>query len=77
MASLLNPSTAISFQHKWSKESNLINYEARKFGVKRSMRGVEAKEVCTQIQLVQVPVARGKVDLNGYQNAGSELFEIW
>lgn len=38
-----------------------------------SMRGDEAKEACPQIQLVQVPVARGKADLNSYRNAGSEV----
>lgn len=37
------------------------------------MRGDEAKEVCPQIQLVQVPVARGKADLSTYRNAGSEV----
>ena len=31
------------------------------------MRGDEAKEACPQIQLVQVPVARGKADLNSYK----------
>lgn len=38
-----------------------------------SMRGDEAKQVCPQIQLVKVPVARGKADLNTYRNAGSEV----
>lgn len=38
-----------------------------------SMRGDEAKQVCPQIQLVQVPVARGKADLNTYRDAGSEV----
>lgn len=38
-----------------------------------SMRGDEAQEVCPDIQLVQVPVARGKADLNLYRNAGSEV----
>jgi len=37
------------------------------------MRGDEAKEACPQIELVQVPVARGKADLNSYRNAGSEV----
>ena len=37
------------------------------------MRGEEAKQVCPEIQLVQVPVARGKADLNTYRNAGSEV----
>lgn len=40
-----------------------------------SMRGDEAKEACPQIQLVQVPVARGKADLNSYRNAGSEVYQ--
>ncbi|MED6217596.1 hypothetical protein PIB30_019187 [Stylosanthes scabra] len=53
-----------------------VSYEARNFGVKRSMRGDEAKEVCPQIHLVQVPVARGKADLNSYRNAGSEVVSI-
>jgi hypothetical protein len=39
----------------------------------RSMRGDEAKRVCPDIQLVQVPVARGKADLNLYRSAGSEV----
>lgn len=37
------------------------------------MRGDEAKKVCPNIQLIQVPVARGKADLNLYRNAGSEV----
>lgn len=41
--------------------------------VSRSMRGNEAKKVCPDIQLVQVPVARGKADLTVYRNAGSEV----
>ncbi|CAN1327876.1 DNA polymerase eta [Linum perenne] len=65
-----------------------VSYEARGFGVKRcvilgfhlfqfsSMRGDEAKQVCPQIQLVQVPVARGKADLSVYRNAGSEVVSI-
>ncbi|CAJ1935447.1 unnamed protein product [Sphenostylis stenocarpa] len=53
-----------------------VSYEARRCGVKRSMRGDEAKEACPQIQLVQVPVARGKADLNSYRNAGSEVVSV-
>lgn len=40
------------------------------------MRGDEAKEACPEIQLVQVPVARGKANLNTYRNAGSEVFHL-
>ncbi|XP_059625647.1 DNA polymerase eta isoform X2 [Cornus florida] len=41
------------------------------------MRGDEAKQVCPQIQLVRVPVARGKADLSIYRNAGSEVVSIF
>ncbi|OVA15708.1 DNA-repair protein [Macleaya cordata] len=69
--------TAVVQYNSW-KGGGLIavSYEARKYGVKRSMRGDEAKDVCPQINLVQVPVARGKADLNIYRNAGSEVVSI-
>jgi len=65
--------TAVVQYNDW-KGGGLIavSYEARGFGVKRSMRGDEAKSVCPGINLVQVPVARGKADLNLYRSAGSE-----
>jgi nucleotidyltransferase/DNA polymerase involved in DNA repair len=31
-----------------------VSYEARAAGVKRSMRGLDAKKVCPDLQLVQV-----------------------
>ncbi|KAL4614382.1 hypothetical protein ACB092_07G050000 [Castanea dentata] len=69
--------TAVVQYNSW-KGGGLIavSYEARKYGVKRSMRGDEAKQVCPEIQLVQVPVARGKADLNTYRSAGSEVVSI-
>ncbi|GMN56082.1 hypothetical protein TIFTF001_025178 [Ficus carica] len=69
--------TAVVQYNEW-KGGGLIavSYEARKYGVKRSMRGEEAKQVCPEIQLVQVPVARGKADLNTYRTAGSEVVSI-
>ncbi|KAK7839033.1 dna polymerase eta [Quercus suber] len=69
--------TAVVQYNSW-KGGGLIavSYEARKHGVKRSMRGDEAKQVCPEIQLVQVPVARGKADLNTYRSAGSEVVSI-
>ncbi|KAK3161988.1 hypothetical protein QOZ80_1BG0083900 [Eleusine coracana subsp. coracana] len=69
--------TAVVQYNDW-KGGGLIavSYEARKFGVKRSMRGDEAKSVCPGINLVQVPVARGKADLNLYRSAGSEVVAI-
>ncbi|XP_037414142.1 DNA polymerase eta-like isoform X2 [Triticum dicoccoides] len=69
--------TAVVQYNDW-KGGGLIavSYEARKFGVKRSMRGDEAKNVCPGINLVQVPVSRDKADLNVYRNAGSEVIAI-
>ncbi|KQK09821.1 DNA polymerase eta [Brachypodium distachyon] len=69
--------TAVVQYNDW-KGGGLIavSYEARKFGVKRSMRGDEAKHVCPGINLVQVPVAREKADLNIYRSAGSEVVAI-
>ncbi|XP_076912922.1 DNA polymerase eta-like isoform X2 [Bidens hawaiensis] len=69
--------TAVVQYNSW-KGGGLIavGYEARKDGVKRSMRGDEAKKVCPQIHLVQVPVARSKADLTIYRNAGSEVVSI-
>lgn len=53
-----------------------VNYEARGFGVKRGMRGDEARSKCPDIQLIQVPVNRGKADLTKYRNAGKEVINV-
>ncbi|GLU08634.1 hypothetical protein SLE2022_255340 [Rubroshorea leprosula] len=69
--------TAVVQYNEWKGGALIaVSYEARKFGVKRSMRGEEAKEVCPQIQLVQVPVAHCKADLSTYRNAGSEVVSV-
>ncbi|XP_062094816.1 DNA polymerase eta isoform X4 [Humulus lupulus] len=69
--------TAVVQYNEWKGGALIaVSYEARTYGVKRSMRGHEAKEVCPEIQLVQVPVARGKADLNTYRTAGSEVVSI-
>uniref|UniRef100_A0A7C8ZK03 DNA polymerase eta n=1 Tax=Opuntia streptacantha TaxID=393608 RepID=A0A7C8ZK03_OPUST len=69
--------TAVVQYNEWKGGALIaVSYEARKLGVKRSMRGDEAKRICPQIQLVQVPVARGKADLSAYRNAGSEVVTI-
>ncbi|KAL5773703.1 hypothetical protein ACOSQ2_013627 [Xanthoceras sorbifolium] len=69
--------TAVVQYNEWKGGALIaVGYEARKFGVNRHMRGHEAKEACPQINLVQVPVARGKADLSTYRNAGSEVVSI-
>lgn len=75
--SLRGQPTAVVQYNSWQGGGLIsVSYEARKFGVKRSMRGDEAKQVCPEIHLVQVPVARGKADLSAYRNAGSEVVAI-
>ncbi|XP_038046639.1 DNA polymerase eta-like [Patiria miniata] len=53
-----------------------VSYEARAHGVTRQMRGGLAKEKCPAIQLVQVPVNRGKADLTRYREAGAEVITV-
>lgn len=43
-----------------------VNYEARDKGVKRGMRGDEAKKLCPDIVLCKVAEVRGKADLTKY-----------
>ena len=53
-----------------------VDYEARKFGVKRNTRGNEARQKCPSIHLVQVPVRREKADLTRYRHAGAEVINV-
>eukprot|EP00924_Labyrinthula_sp_SR-Ha-C_P002802 augustus_masked-scaffold_13-processed-gene-7.55-mRNA-1 protein AED:0.06 eAED:0.06 QI:0/-1/0/1/-1/1/1/0/494 len=53
-----------------------LSYEAKAAGVKRSMKGDEAKKVCPGIELVTVPVKYEKADLSKYREAGSKVFLV-
>ena len=53
-----------------------VNYEARQFGVKRNMRGEQAKTVCPEIHIFSVTESRGKADLNKYRDASAEVFDV-
>ncbi|XP_045176250.2 DNA polymerase eta-like isoform X2 [Mercenaria mercenaria] len=53
-----------------------VSYEARDFGVTRQMRGDDAKAKCPDIQLVRVPLVRGKADLTKYREGGAEVIEV-
>lgn len=50
--------------------------EARKRGVKRNMRGGEARQLCPNLQLVQVPTSNGKADLTSYRRNGAAVLAI-
>lgn len=53
-----------------------VNYAARAAGVKRNHRGNEARALCPDLQLVQVPTKHGKADLTLYRNAGKQVLKI-
>ncbi len=53
-----------------------VNYLARVAGVKRNHRGNEARALCPDLQLVQVPTKHGKADLTLYRNAGKQVLKI-
>lgn len=40
------------------------------------MRGDEAKKQCPELELVRVPVIRGKADLSKYRNAGKQVAAV-
>lgn len=40
------------------------------------MRGDEAKKQCPELELVKVPIVRGKADLSKYRNAGKEVAAV-
>jgi len=53
-----------------------VSYEARAKGVKRIMRGAEARDVCPELILVQVPTAHGKADLTIYREASARIVSV-
>ena len=53
-----------------------VDYEARKYGVSRMLKGDEAKEKCPNIQLPMVPEKRGKADLTNYRKASAEVMKV-
>ncbi|XP_017072456.1 DNApol-eta [Drosophila eugracilis] len=53
-----------------------VNYAARAKGVTRHMRGDEAKDLCSDIVLCQVPNIREKADTSKYRDAGKEVANV-
>lgn len=53
-----------------------VSYEARSKGVKRIMRGAEAKKACSDLLLVQVPTSYGKADLKIYRDASARIVKV-
>eukprot|EP01134_Creolimax_fragrantissima_P002806 CFRG2806T1 len=53
-----------------------VNYAARGFGVKRGMRGDDAKVLCPELNLVMVPELHGKANLTIFREKSNEIFNI-
>jgi len=53
-----------------------VSYEARGRGVRRGMRGAEARTYCPELAVVQVPTAHGKSDMEVYRAAGLEVIAM-
>ena len=53
-----------------------VSYEARGRGVRRGMRGAEARTHCPELAVVQVPTAHGKSDMEVYRAAGLEVIAM-
>ena len=71
------PSAVVQYKDYRGGGIIAVNYEARKFGVTRNMRGDEARQKCPDIVLVKVPVERDKADLTKYRNAGKEVIQVF
>lgn len=52
-----------------------VSYEARRQGVKRGDRGMDAVNKCPGLFIVQVPVKRGKADLTMYRRASNRIID--
>lgn len=54
-----------------------LDYIAKGKGIRRNMRGDEARRLCPDLQLVQVPVQHGKADLTLYRREGAKVLNIF
>ncbi|XP_034657320.1 DNA polymerase eta [Drosophila subobscura] len=72
-----NRPLAVVQYNKWRGGGIIaVNYAARAKGVTRHMRGDEAKELCTEIVLCEVPNIREKADTGKYRDAGKEVANV-
>ncbi|EDW40583.1 GL25322 [Drosophila persimilis] len=72
-----NRPLAVVQYNKWRGGGIIaVNYAARAKGVTRHMRGDEAKDLCPDIVLCQVPNIREKADTSKYRDAGKEVANV-
>eukprot|EP00903_Cladosiphon_okamuranus_P020527 g18843.t2 len=53
-----------------------VSYEARPSGVKRGMKAADARKLCPELSLVQVPTRNGKADISLYRHAGEKVVGV-
>ena len=53
-----------------------VDYEARKYGVSRLIKGDEAKRICPELRLARIPEKRGKADLTNYRKASVDVMAV-
>lgn len=53
-----------------------VSYEAPDSGIKRGMRGKEARLLCKDLVLVTVPCNNKKADVSIYRDAGAEVVAV-
>ncbi|CAG0921390.1 unnamed protein product [Notodromas monacha] len=79
----LNPEVkgtpAVVVQYKPYRGGGIIavNYEARAKGIKRGgTHGDDAKKICPEVHIFQIPEVRGKADLTRYRDASKDVFKV-
>lgn len=78
----LNPALknkpCVVVQYKTFKGGGIIavSYEARAFGITKTMWANDAKKLCADLQLARVRESRGKADLTKYREASVEVIEV-
>ncbi|XP_069464933.1 DNA polymerase eta isoform X2 [Ambystoma mexicanum] len=78
----LNPTLknkpCVVVQYKTFKGGGIIavSYEARAFGITKTMWANDAKKLCADLQLARVRESRGKADLTKYREASVEVIEV-
>uniref|UniRef100_A0A2K6DRQ8 DNA polymerase eta n=1 Tax=Macaca nemestrina TaxID=9545 RepID=A0A2K6DRQ8_MACNE len=66
----------LQYNISWRVGIIAVSYEARAFGVTRSMWADDAKKLCPDLLLAQVRESRGKANLTKYREASVEVMEI-
>ncbi|MBN3309263.1 POLH polymerase, partial [Amia calva] len=74
---LKNKPCAVALYQSWKGGGIIaVSYEARAYGVTRSMCAEDAKKLCPDLEVVLVREYYGKANLNRYRDASVEVIEV-